>query len=139
MSDVEEVAEPHQDHLIGEGSEPSQSPKGDGESALGAEHEGNDDSAEVLERTESADEPATAATDGALSAGEGGTAGGDEVVHHGLDKAEIIIGEIPDIHDLSVMRWTARCTFPSHDLLGYYADRGKAEEAGSEHLSQLHS
>jgi hypothetical protein len=54
---------------------------------------------------------------------------------HGVS---IIIGEIPDAHDLSVMRWTARCTDASHDLLGYYDSRGEAEAAGQEHLDTVH-
>jgi hypothetical protein len=54
-------------------------------------------------------------------------------------RAEIIIGEIPDAKDLSVMRWTARCTSDEHDLLGHYDTREEAEQAGAEHMASLHT
>ena len=52
--------------------------------------------------------------------------------------AEVIIGEIPDAHDLSHMLWTARCTVPSHGLLGTFENREEAENAKRAHLLRDH-
>lgn len=69
------------------------------------------------------------------SAGEAGEASEDSI----SSAAEIIIGEIPDADDLSVMRWTARCSIEEHDLLGYFDSRSEAEAAGAEHFESAHS
>ena len=75
---------------------------------------------------------------GLASAGEGGQATSDVPSPQTGVGADIIIGEIPDAHDLSHMRWTARCSDASHDLVGYYDSRTEAEQAGGEHLSAQH-
>ena len=49
-------------------------------------------------------------------------------------RPEVIIGEIPDAHDLSVMLWTARCTLPAHGLLGTFESREDAERLRERHL-----
>ena len=41
---------------------------------------------------------------------------------------DVIVGEIPDAHNLAHMLWTARCTVPSHGLLGTFENREMAEE-----------
>ena len=50
----------------------------------------------------------------------------------------MIIGEIPDVNDISVMRWTARCSDPEHDLLGYFDSEQEALRAKEEHLTAQH-
>jgi hypothetical protein len=82
-----------------------------------------------------ADETTGAPTEAPASAGESGEATEDTKSSAG----EIIIGEIPDADDLSVMRWTARCTLDEHDLLGYFDSRSEAEAAGAEHVASAHS
>jgi hypothetical protein len=67
----------------------------------------------------------------AISAGESGQAaeGG------GRDAAvapEVIIGEIPDEHDITKMLWTARCSL--HGLLGSVETREGAELLRERHL-----
>ena len=54
------------------------------------------------------------------------------------EAAEVIVGEIPDAHDLSHMLWTARCTFARHGLLGTFEERGGAEAAKQQHLVAAH-
>jgi hypothetical protein len=82
------------------------------------------------ERTTAVEEaPPSAGEQGAASDGDGPSARGDR---------DVIIGEIPDMHDLSVMHWTARCTLPEHDLLGHYDTREEAEQAKTEHLASAH-
>jgi hypothetical protein len=85
------------------------------------------------------DELAVAVKEGSLSAGEVGAASDDDRISIPNDGTEVIIGEIPDIHELSVMRWTARCTIPSHDLLGSFDTRDEAEQAKIEHLASAHT
>jgi hypothetical protein len=51
---------------------------------------------------------------------------------------EIIIGEIPAAEDPTTLRWTARCTDPTHDLLGHFDTRSQAEGAGERHLKSQH-
>jgi hypothetical protein len=65
-----------------------------------------------------------------FSAGEVGdaTRGGFEDVAC----AEVIVGEIPDEHDLTRMLWTARCTI--HGLLGTVGTREEADLLRSAHL-----
>ncbi len=50
--------------------------------------------------------------------------------------AEVIIGEIPDVHDLAHMLWTARCS--EHGLLGHFESRDEAEQAKATHLESAH-
>ena len=45
---------------------------------------------------------------------------------------EVIVGEIPDEHDLTKMLWTARCTI--HGQLGSVASRQDAELLRQKHL-----
>ena len=83
------------------------------------------------------DDLATAAKEGSLSAGEGGDAAdGHEA---GTRDADVIIGEIPDARDTTILRWTARCTDPDHDLLGSFDSEEAAREAKAAHLSASHS
>lgn len=51
---------------------------------------------------------------------------------------DVIVGEIPDAHDLSHMLWTARCTMPSHGLLGTFENQEMAENAKRQHLLVVH-
>jgi len=76
--------------------------------------------------------------DPTLSAGELGDAmdAGGAAQDAGL--AEVIIGEIPDAHRLSHLLWTARCTVPSHGLLGTFENREEAESAKRAHLLTVH-
>jgi hypothetical protein len=53
-------------------------------------------------------------------------------------QAEVIVGEIPDAHEITKLVWTARCTFPPHGLLGTFPDRQQAEEMKREHLLAKH-
>lgn len=71
--------------------------------------------------------------EGTCSAGETGEAEGLLT-----DRTEIIVGEIPEADDPTIMLWTARCTDPAHDLLGHFHSRSDAEEAGSRHLESHH-
>jgi hypothetical protein len=77
--------------------------------------------------------------EGLPSAGEGGEASQGADPDVGRGGCEVIIGEIPDIEDLSVMRWTARCTWTDHGLLGHYDTREQAEQARAEHLATAHA
>jgi hypothetical protein len=76
--------------------------------------------------------------EGTFSAGEVGEAvdGDGAGVDAGL--GDVIIGEIPDAHDLARMLWTARCTVPSHGLLGTFENREMAEAAKRTHLLLVH-
>jgi hypothetical protein len=67
------------------------------------------------------------------SAGETGQAEGD--TGH---RTEVIVGEVPAADDPSIMLWTARCTDPSHDLLGRFATRDEAEDVKTQHLDAEH-
>lgn len=71
--------------------------------------------------------------DETFSAGE--TGGAKEVSSAG---AEIIIGEVPAEDDPTTLLWTARCTEPTHDLLGNFDSRSQAEEAGALHMETHH-
>ena len=87
---------------------------------------------------DSADELRRAIADGTFSAGETGEAVDVDDAARDAGLAEVIIGEIPDPHDLSHMLWTARCTVPSHGLLGTFENREEAENAKRAHLLRDH-
>lgn len=70
-----------------------------------------------------------------LSAGEFGEADGATAAQTG---AEVFVGEIPAEDDPTTMLWTARCSDPSHDLLGHFPTREDAEAARAEHLGSVH-
>jgi len=76
--------------------------------------------------------------DQTVSAGEGGDAvdGNGAVEDAGVE--EVIVGEIPDAHNLSHMLWTARCLVPAHGLLGTFESREEAENARRAHLLRKH-
>jgi hypothetical protein len=76
--------------------------------------------------------------EGTFSAGEVGEAvdADDAGVDAGM--GDVIIGEIPDAHNLAHMLWTARCTVPSHGLLGTFENREMAEHAKRTHLVLVH-
>src|ERR1035441_330621 len=80
-----------------------------------------------------------------------GTAQGHETTFPGVEEkgtaddsafdaglGEIIVGEIPDADDLTRWLWTARCTVPTHGLLGTFATREAAESAKQRHLLVAH-
>jgi len=69
------------------------------------------------------------------AAGEIGTAD-ESAFDAGL--GEVIVGEIPDAGDLTRLLWTARCTVPTHGLLGTFATREAAESAKQRHLLLAH-
>jgi hypothetical protein len=79
-----------------------------------------------------------AVEEGSISAGELGEAAETDTPTGDASKAEVIIGEIPDEHDLTKMLWTARCTFPEHGLLGTFDEREDAEKVKLEHLGSEH-
>ena len=93
---------------------------------------------EVLQNASPGDDLATAAEEGSISAGEAGRAADANDSSTSQSDVEVIIGEIPDAHDISVMRWTARCTDPEHDLLGYFDTEQEARQAREEHLASQH-
>lgn len=70
-----------------------------------------------------------------LSAGEFGAA---DSVAGGLTGVEVFVGEIPAEDETTKMLWTARCSDPSHDLLGHFRTRDDAEAARAEHLKSAH-
>jgi hypothetical protein len=76
--------------------------------------------------------------DQTVSAGEVGDAvdGDGAVEDAGVE--EVIVGEIPDAHNLSHMLWTARCLVSSHGLLGTFESREEAENARRVHLLREH-
>jgi hypothetical protein len=76
--------------------------------------------------------------DPTFSAGEGGEAVDVDGAAQDAGLAEVIIGEIPDAHNLSHMQWTARCTVPSHGLLGTFENQEEAETAKRAHLLRVH-
>jgi len=53
-------------------------------------------------------------------------------------EVEVFIEEIPDEHDISVMRWAARCSNPEHDLLGHFDSEQAARDAKDAHLASQH-
>jgi hypothetical protein len=71
--------------------------------------------------------------DETFSAGETG-----EAAEASSEDGEIIIGEIPAAGDPTTLFWTARCTDPTHDLLGHFDTRSEAEDAGERHLKSRH-
>jgi hypothetical protein len=73
-----------------------------------------------------------------FSAGEVGEAAGADDAGEDAGLGEVIIGEIPDAHNLAHMLWTARCTVPSHGLLGTFENREMAEAAKRTHLLLVH-
>jgi hypothetical protein len=73
-----------------------------------------------------------------FSAGEAGAAVDAGGASEDAGQAQVIVGEIPDEHDLTKMLWTARCTFPPHGLLGKFATRSQAEQKKEEHLLARH-
>jgi hypothetical protein len=87
---------------------------------------------------ESADELRRVIAEGTFSAGETGEAVDVDGAARDAGLAEVIIGEIPDPHNLSHMLWTARCTVPSHGLLGTFENREEAENAKRAHLLRDH-
>jgi hypothetical protein len=87
---------------------------------------------------DSADELRRVIADGTFSAGETGEAVDVDDAARDAGLAEVIIGEIPDSHNLSHMLWTARCTVPSHGLLGTFENREEAENAKRAHLLRDH-
>ena len=93
---------------------------------------------EALQNASPDDDLATAAEEGSISAGEAGRAADADNSSTSQSDVEVIIGEIPDAHDISVMRWTARCGDPEHDLLGYFDSEQEARQAQEEHLASQH-
>jgi hypothetical protein len=81
----------------------------------------------------SADVDQQAAREGTVSAGEVGAAEGGAKA-----RREVVIGEIPAADEPTTMLWTARCSEPTHDLLGHFETRDDAEKARAEHLKALH-
>jgi hypothetical protein len=73
-----------------------------------------------------------------FSAGETGDAVADDHSAQDAGLEEVIVGEIPDASDLARMLWTARCTNPSHGLLGTYENQELAEQAKEWHLIDAH-
>jgi hypothetical protein len=70
--------------------------------------------------------------DPVASAGEGGEA--SDAPAASASDVEVVVGEIPDAHDLSRMLWTARCTDEAHGLLGTVPTRDEAEALAASHL-----
>jgi hypothetical protein len=83
---------------------------------------GNDDVSEV-------------ASGGSDSAGEFGEA---ESGATDAGQPEVIVGEIPDVHDTTKMLWTATCLLPSHGLLGTVDSQMEAERLKDSHLLSEH-
>jgi hypothetical protein len=75
---------------------------------------------------------------GTFSAGEVGAAVDGDGAAQDAGLAEVIVGEIPDAHNLSHMLWTARCTVPAHGLLGTFERQEEAENAKRAHLLRQH-
>jgi hypothetical protein len=97
-----------------------------------------EDGAEVPpgSRPESPTEPAGGGT---FSAGETGRAVGEADYQLDGGRIEVVVGEIPDPEDLAHMRWTARCDYPKHGLLGTFEERTEAEECRKHHLLEEHA
>jgi hypothetical protein len=53
-------------------------------------------------------------------------------------QAEVTVAEIPDADDLTLLIWTARCTFPPHGVLGTFESKELAEQAKVSHLLVKH-
>jgi hypothetical protein len=93
---------------------------------------------EALQNASPGDDLETAAEEGTISAGEAGRAADASASSTNQSDVEVIIGEIPDADDISVMRWTARCSDPEHDLLGHFDSEEEARHAKEEHLASQH-
>ncbi len=93
---------------------------------------------EALQNASPGDDLATAAEVGSISAGEEGRAADADNSSKTQSDVEVTIGEIPDAHDISVMRWTARCGDPEHNLLGHFDSEQEARQAREEHLASQH-
>lgn len=93
---------------------------------------------EGLQNASPGEDLATAAEEGSISAGEAGRAADADDSSTSRSGVEVVIGEIPDAHDISVMRWTARCSDPEHDLLGYFDTEQVARQVREEHLASQH-
>jgi hypothetical protein len=76
--------------------------------------------------------------EGTFSAGEVGEAVDGDGAGEDAGLGDVIIGEIPDAHNLAHMLWTARCTVPSHGLLGTFENQEMAENAKRTHLLLVH-
>jgi hypothetical protein len=76
--------------------------------------------------------------DETFSAGEVGEAVDADGAAEDAGLTEVIIGEIPDAHNVAHMLWTARCTVPSHGLLGTFESREESENAERAHLLTVH-
>jgi hypothetical protein len=76
--------------------------------------------------------------EGTFSAGETGEAVDADGAGEDAGLGDVIVGEIPDAHNLAHMLWTARCTVPSHGLLGTFENREMAEKAKRAHLLRVH-
>jgi len=85
-----------------------------------------------------ADADADAEAEETFSAGETGEAVDADGAAQDAGLAEVIVGEIPDPHSLAHMLWTARCTVPSHGLLGTFENPEEAENAKRTHLMLVH-
>jgi hypothetical protein len=80
----------------------------------------------------------TALSQDSFSLGETGEALDTAAPSTDVGQSEVIVGEIPDAHEITRLVWTARCTFPPHGLLGTFPDREGAELKKREHLLSKH-
>jgi hypothetical protein len=87
---------------------------------------------------DSAEDPIGIGAAGTFSAGETGEAVDADSAAEDAGLGDVIVGEIPDAHNLAHMLWTARCTVPSHGLLGTFETREEAENARRAHLMLVH-
>jgi hypothetical protein len=93
---------------------------------------------EALQNAAPGDALETAAEEGTISAGEAGREADADASSTSQSDVEVIIGKIPDADDISVMRWTARCSDAEHDLLGHFDSEEEARHAKEEHLASHH-
>lgn len=93
---------------------------------------------QAIEKAAPEDEPSPPAREDSISAGEGGKAAEVEIPTASGTKAEVIIGKIPDTHDLATLLWTARCSDPDHGLLGHFDTEEAAIAAKDDHLASQH-
>ena len=93
---------------------------------------------EATGTTDGREDLSEAVSEGSVSAGEAGAAVDAGGASEDAGQAQVIVGEIPDEHDLTKMLWTARCTFPPHGLLGRFGTREQAEQKKEEHLLARH-
>jgi hypothetical protein len=92
----------------------------------------------AIEEAAPENEPSHAAREVSISAGQGGKAAEVEISTAGGTKAEVIIGKIPDTHDLAKLLWTVRCSDPDHGLLGHFDTQETAIAAKDDHLASQH-